>query len=297
MSAVFGPHKVYVMTLPSQHPRPRFQQSTRGATDFLSPLFYCVSVLVATVLFPLAGCHAPAPSAPSAESVVDSAIVAHGGPILDQAQVSFSFRGDRYRLRQNEGRFHYQRRYLNSLNRPVRDGLTNDGPYRIIEDDTVSLAAEDRTAVKTTVNSVVYFALLPSPLQDSAVQTDYAGRDTLSGIPYHRIRVTFQQEGGGSDWEDVFLYWFRTDTYAMDYLAYAYGLGSNDSDTGTRFRAAYNVRRVNGVRFADYRNYTADTLGPDQMHRYPDLYARNALTLVSHIKLDSLHVRPIAPDA
>ena len=114
----------------------------------------------------------------------------------------------------------------------------------------------------------------------------------LDGVPYHRVKVTFRQEGGGRDWEDVFMYWFRMDTNAMDYLAYAFGQGPGE-EPGTRFREAYNVRRVNGVRMADYRNYTVDTLSADQMEEYPDLWARDAARLVSRIELDSVQVRPL----
>jgi len=83
----------------------------------------------------------------------------------------------------------------------------------------------------------------------------------------------------------------------MDYLSYAFGLAPTDTDTGTRFREAYNVRRVEGARFADYRNYTSDTLGYDRMALYPDLWARDALELVSRIEIDSLQVHPLSPDA
>jgi hypothetical protein len=254
-------------------------------------------VLAALAL--LTGCQsaddAPAPDPPSAAAVVDSAVAAHGGTVLDRAVVQFRFRGDRYRIRQADGRFHFRRTYTDSLERTVHDGLTNDGPYRVVDGDTVALSDAERRAVRTTVNSVSYFALLPHPLQDPAVQPSYSGRDTIDGVPYHRLRVTFQQEGGGQDWEDVFFYWFRTDSYAMDYLAYAYGLGSEETDPGTRFREAYNVRRVNGARFADYRNYTADTLRPTQMAQYPTLRAQDALELVSRIEVDSVQVRPLAP--
>ena len=88
------------------------------------------------------------------------------------------------------------------------------------------------------------------------------------------------------------MYWFRMDTYAMDYLAYAFGQGP-DEEPGTRFREAYNVRRVNGVRMADYHNYTVDTLSADQMDEYPDLWARDAARLVSRIELDSVQVQPL----
>jgi hypothetical protein len=81
----------------------------------------------------------------------------------------------------------------------------------------------------------------------------------------------------------------------MDYLSYAFGLAPGDPDTGTRFREAYNVRRINGVRVADYRNYTSDTLATDRMHRYPSLWAQDALELVSRVEIDSVQVRPLSP--
>lgn len=251
-----------------------------------------IVVLFAVLI--VGGCKSPSPSSPSAQAIIDSAVVAHGGTTLDRATVSFTFRDAHIDLRRYDGRFHYRHQYTDSLNRPVQDGLTNQGPYRVVAGDTVSLSDDARTAVQTRVNSVAYFALLPYPLQDPAVQPTYDGRDTLAGTTYHRIRVTFRKKGGGSDWEDVFLYWFQTDTYALDFLAYAFGLGSGDTDRGTRFREAYNVRRVNEVRFADYRNYTADSLSPAEMARYPDLWQQDALSLVSRIELDSIRVRPLA---
>jgi len=248
----------------------------------------------------LLGCQTEGPDPadrPSAAAIVDSAVAAHGGAVLDRAVVSFDFRGDQYRLRQDGGQFHYRRTYTDSLDRTVREGVTNAGIYRVVEGDTVALSEDERGSIETTVNSVSYFALLPHPLQDSAVQPEYSGRDTLDGVPYHRIRVTFRQEDGGQDWQDIFMYWFRTDTYAMDYLSYAFGLAPTDTDTGTRFREAYNVRRVEGVRFADYMNYTSDTLSYDRMERYPALWAQEALELVSRVEIDSLRVRPLPPDA
>lgn len=231
------------------------------------------------------------PTPPPAQAVIDSAVATHGGPVLNQAVVRFTFRGDQYRLRHDGGRFHYRRAYTDSLGRRVHDGLTNAGPYRTIAGDTIALSEAEQRSVHTKVNSVAYFTLLPRPLQDPAVQPTYEARDTVQGTVYHRLRVTFRKDGGGQDWDDVFLYWIATDTYEMDYLAYAYGLGSDDTDPGTRFRAAYNVRRINGVRFADYKNYTAPSLPPDQMHRYPALRAQEALTLVSRVALDRVAVR------
>lgn len=245
----------------------------------------------AVLLLASSGCHSPEPTPPAA-AVIDSARAAHGASVLQNAVVTFNFRDDTYRLRQQDGDVHYRRSYTDSLGRAVTDGITTQGVYRVAEGDTVSLTDAERDDVHTTVNSVTYFALLPEPLGDPAVQPTYSGRDTIDGVPYHRVRVTFQQEEGGDDWQDIFLYWFRADTYAMDYLAYAYGQGEGE-DPGTRFREAYNVRRIEGVRMADYYNYTADTLSAEEMSQYPDLLAREALRLVSQIELDSIKVRSL----
>jgi hypothetical protein len=83
----------------------------------------------------------------------------------------------------------------------------------------------------------------------------------------------------------------------MDYLSYAFGLAPGGTDTGTRFREAYNVRRINGVRVADYMTYTSDTLSYDRMAQYPVLWAQDALELVSRVEIDSVEVQPLSPDA
>ena len=252
------------------------------------------AAFVATVLGLAAVACQPASqdAPPQARAIVDSAIAAHGGAVLDHAVVSFDFRGTDFRLRQDGGQFRFQRTYTDSLGRTVREVLSNDSLYRTVNASRVELPQDERRSVETAVNSVAYFALLPHPLSDPAVQPAYEGRDTLQGTPYHRIRVTFQQDGGGRDWQDRFLYWFHPDTYAMDFLAYAYGFGP-DEEAGTRFREAYNVRRVQGVRFANYYNYTDTSLALDQLHRYPARWAEEALSLVSRVELDSVRVRPL----
>mgnify|MGYP006269138403 CR=1 FL=1 len=249
----------------------------------------------------LSACQSDAPSNPGsadadfppADSVVARSIRAHGGDVLDHAEMTFRFRDARFRLLHDGGRFRYERRYTDSLGRSVREVLSNDSLYRAVEGKRVALSDEERADVETAVNSVAYFALLPQPLHDPAVQATYDARESIDGEDYHRLVVTFQQEGGGKDWQDRFVYWFDADTYTMDFLAYAYGFGSPDEEVGTRFREAYNVRPVQGVRVADYRNYAYDDLPPEQMPRYPDLWLQDSLRRVSTVDLDSVAVRPL----
>ena len=77
----------------------------------------------------------------------------------------------------------------------------------------------------------------------------------------------------------------------MDFLAYAYGLGGEE-EPGHRFREAYNVRRVDGVRMADYLNFTDATITPSMIESYPDRFGQASLEEVSRVELDSIDVRP-----
>jgi hypothetical protein len=229
----------------------------------------------------------------SADELIRNAVDAHGGPVIDTSVVTFTFRGARFRLLHDHGRFRYERITTDSSGARVREVLSNDSLYRTVDGQRVTLDEEERSAMNTTVNSVSYFALLPHKLTDPAVRAQRLGIDTVRGTPYYRVEVTFAQDGGGQDWEDRFVYWFDADTYDMDFLAYAYGLGSDEEEPGHRFREAYNVRRINGVRIADYINYTDATLTPSTLESYPNRLGTETLREVSRVKLDSVTVQPL----
>jgi hypothetical protein len=226
----------------------------------------------------------------TSEAIIRQAVAAHGGPVIDTSVVTFTFRGARFRLLHDHGRFQYERITTDSLGQTVREVLANDSLYREVNGQRVPLTEEQRASLNTTVNSVSYFALLPHALTDPAVQSRTLGIDTVRGVPYHQVEVTFAQDGGGPDWEDRFVYWFRTDTMAMDFLAYAYGLGEGDDDPGHRFREAYNIRTHQGVRIADYVNYTDSTITPATLEQYPDRFGSETLNEVSRIEVDSVSV-------
>lgn len=261
-------------------------------------LFRTVPPLLVIALIGLGACSSPSEESGAettmsrADSIVQAAIAAHGGDVLERAVVTFDFRGIDFHVERNGGQYRYERTYTDSLGHSVREVLTNDSLYRVVGDERVALTADERDAVRVDINSVPYFALLPYNLQDPAVQSAYSGVDTLDGTPYHRIRVTFQQEGGGQDWQDVFMYWFAQDDLSMDYLAYAYGFGP-DEEYGTRFREAYDVRTIEGVRFADYRNYSTPGDSLRDLTRYPDYFAGDSLELISRVETDSVQVQPL----
>ncbi len=231
-------------------------------------------------------------SAPAdqAQVIVDQAIAAHGGDVLMHGVVEFDFRGKHFKITRDGGLYTYERTYTDTTG-AVREVLNNDGIYREINGERVVLSEGDTNRLATPLNSVPYFALLPFNLNDAAVQKRYLGEAEVDGQPYHKIEVTFQQEGGGSDFEDRFIYWFHMDRHTMDYLAYDY----HRDEGGTRFRKAFNTRTVGGVRIADYHNFVSDSLpGPGTpIERYDAFMASGDIKLLSEIILENVTVQPL----
>lgn len=221
--------------------------------------------------------------------VIQQARAAHGSHVLDDSVVEFAFRESHYRIERRSGLFSYVRRYEDDEGRKVQDILDNDGVRRMIDREEVPLTERERQSVETAVNSVVYFALLPYNLADDAVRATWQGVDTIRGRVYDRVEVTFEQEGGGRDWEDRFLYWFSVDTHDMDFLAYDFHTG----DGGTRFREAINHRVVGGVRFVDYINFSGDRDSElARLEEYPRMLEISSLDTVSIVRLDGVVVHP-----
>lgn len=225
--------------------------------------------------------------APDAQTLVDAAIEAHGGTQYDYALVEFDFRDKHYRARQQGGAFQYQRIFTED-GRSIRDQLDNDGFTRQVDGDPVTLVDSLRDAYRSSVNSVIYFALLPHGLNDPAVNKRYLREVELDGQPYHEVEVTFRQRGGGEDYQDEFRYYFHPETHHLDYLAYAYATNGG----GIRFRSRYQPRRVQGIRFQDYVNFKADpaTMTLDDL---PDAFNAGKLEELSRIELENVAVQPL----
>ena len=186
-----------------------------------------------------------------AQMLIDQAIKVHGSELVAKSTIDFDFRGRHYRSIRDGGTFQYERIFQDTLGDQYRDVLTNEKLYREKNGQLVELTSKDSSAYANSVNSVLYFALLPYFLNDPAVRKAYEGENQVKGEPYHKIRITFGQEGGGKDFEDQFMYWIHQEKHTIDYLAYNYQTDGG----GARFREAINVRNVGGIRFADYINY------------------------------------------
>jgi len=223
------------------------------------------------------------PADPLAQEIVDKAIEAHGGAAYQTVFAGFDFRDKYYTVQRLGDRYAYTREFADSTGQ-VKDVLVNSSKLtRTVNGDTVALTDEWHGKYLNSVNSVLYFALLPYGLNDPAVKKKYLGETAIRGKAYHKIEITFQQQGGGKDFEDVFVYWFGKDSYQLDYLAYYY----NTDETGIRFREAYNRQVVDGVVFQDYVNYKpADSTST--VYDTDSLFEKGLLTELSKIENENL---------
>ena len=224
---------------------------------------------------------------PEASEIIDKAIEAHGGDAFDAAEMSFKFRDFDYRSLQNGGEFTLDRISHNDAIGKITDRVTNAGYTQVLNDEfEIDIVDSMKVKFTNSVNSVHYFARLPYGLKAEAVQSKMLGVDSIAGKPYYEVEVRFRQEGGGVDFQDVFVYWFNQESGTMDYLAYSYETDGG----GIRFRAAKNPRTVQGIRFQDYINYKPAGLDVD-LKDLDYLYEQGKLIEVSKIELENIEVK------
>lgn len=226
-----------------------------------------------------------------AQIVIDRAIKAHGVDLCDHAIIEFDFRGRHYTSNRNGGIFQYERIFQDTVDEKavrVRDVVNNDAFRRFVDEQQVSVSKKMQRAYSNSVNSVLYFVQQPYFLNDPAVRKEYLGEEVLEQEPYHKVRITFQQEGGGKDYEDIFIYWFHKEKYTMDYFAYYY----ETEGGGLRFRKAYNFQEVEGIRFADFINYKAD-FSKYTVEELGELHNQGMLEELSRIENDNIIVKLI----
>lgn len=231
----------------------------------------------------LFNCKQEAPEL-TADMIIDKAIEVSGGDLFGKATIDFDFRNRHYKAIRNKGEFQFERKFSDSLG-IFKDVLSNSGFKRFLNDEPFKV--EDTMAVKyaRSVNSVHYFSILPFGLNDAAVNKTFLGKLQIKGKDHFKVKVTFSEEGGGEDFEDVFMYYVNTKTYKVDYFSYLYYVDGG----GIRFREAYNERYVNGLRFVDYKNFKPENPEAD-LNILDSLYNADALKLLSKVELENITV-------
>ncbi|HNV28665.1 MAG TPA: hypothetical protein PKJ83_06005 [Cyclobacteriaceae bacterium] len=218
------------------------------------------------------------------QKIIDNAIAASGGQKYLNSTSEFDFRDRHYIAKRNGGVFSYERITKDSIN-TTHDFLSNDGFRRQINGSQVEVADSMKTRYSASVNSVVYFALLPYGLNDPSVQKKFLGETQIENKEQYVVEITFGQEGGGEDHEDIFIYWINKKDFTIDYMAYSFA--ENDGE-GYRFRKAYNPRRVNGILFFDYINYKPKSGA--KLTDLEELFKKGELEELSKIELLNISV-------
>ena len=239
-------------------------------------------ILIALVLF--TSCKEDQPI--TAQHIVNKSIETSGGKNYANFSMEFDFRKRHYISTLNNGNFEYSRITTDSVT-TIIDAYGNAKPFSRTKNNSVESVLDSRIPrIENSINSVNYFVLLPYGLNDAAVNKTLLEGTTINGQAYYKIKVTFNQEGGGEDFEDVYIYWVNKATYKIDFLAYSFHVNGG----GMRFREAFNERYVNGIRFVDYNNYKP-SVKDARVEQLDRLFEKGQLKLLSKIETENVIVK------
>ena len=223
----------------------------------------------------------------SIEAIVDSVYHKNGSGLIDKSNISFDFREFQYAYLQGVHGVKQSRKFIDDKGQVIVDTWQGDSLTRTINGELVNLSKKDENAFKNSINSVFYFAYLPKALKDPAVITELLNEVEINEKMYYKIKVTFNEEGGGEDFHDIFIYWVGIEDYAMDYMAYQYFT----NDGGIRFRAVDQVKEVNGILFKDYLNYAPKENLMNDYLSVDNVFSNDGMKLVSEIRLENIVVK------
>ncbi len=238
------------------------------------------------ILFGMISCKQKEAPKISAQDIVDKSIAVSGGDLYKTSDISFDFRDRKYILQRIDGKKILKRIKKNDT-LDIVDVKTAQGFERYVDGKLAQIPDSLANSYANSVNSVHYFAYLPYGLNDQAVIKEYLDEVVIKDKKYHKIKVTFKQENGGDDFDDVYIYWFNAKTFKPDYLAYEFHV----NDGGLRFREAFNERTVNGIRFVDYLNLKPKT-DDQSIYRLDSLFEKGELEVFSKIELENITVSP-----
>ena len=221
----------------------------------------------------------------TAVQIINKSIAVNGGELYTKASIDFLFRDNKYTKKFQNGEVVLSRTTKKDSNL-IFDTLKAGKLTRSINGEHIIIADSTANKYANSINSVHYFAYLPYGLNNTAVKKELLDNITIKGKSYFKIKVTFQEQGGGEDFEDTYIYWINTKTYKVDYLAYDYKV----NEGGIRFRVAFNERIINGIRFVDYRNYMPKKNSKAKVETMDTYFLEHKLNLLSTIALEDIHV-------
>ena len=212
----------------------------------------------------------------TAQQIIDKTMMASGANKVANSEITFKFRDKKYSAVRKNGEFKLAR-------------LFNDGYAKYVNGHEFPVLKEKAKSNENAINSVHYFSVLPYGLNDSAVHKKLLPSVEIKGKEYFKIEVTFSEDGGGEDFEDVFIYWIGKKDFLIDYLAYAY----HTNGGGKRFRVLKEQCVKNGIRFVDYHNYKPLNTAISLID-IDKAFENNQLEKISEIVLEDIEVEILA---
>ena len=222
----------------------------------------------------------------TAQQIINETITNSGADKVTNSQIEFKFRNKEYlALRKLNGTFKLFRKYKKEGIGTIEDIVSNNGHRRLVNAHEFKVEDSMSTKYANSVNSVHYFSVLPFGLNDKAVNKKLLPSVKIKDQEYYKIEITFNKEGGGEDFDDVFIYWIDKDSFLIDYLAYSFHVNGG----GIRFRELKEQCVKEGIRFVDYNNYKAldDKI---KLNDLDEAYENNQLKKVSEIVLENITV-------
>lgn len=219
------------------------------------------------------------------EEIINKSIEVSGFN-TNEIDITFDFRAYHYEFFRKDYNFTYARTTIKD-DKKIRDELSSTkGLKRFIDSVPESLTDSLALAYSNSLNSVMYFFQLPKPLLDGAVHSELLDEIKIEGATYWTIKVYFSEEGGGEDYQDEYRYWINQDTYEIDYLAYNY----TTEGGGIRFRKAIKKKRVKGILFQDYQNFSPSNKF-EPLDSLPQIYEDGLLSQISLIENKNIIVQ------
>ena len=114
------------------------------------------------------------------------------------------------------------------------------------------------------------------------------GTSSINSKEYYKVEISFTEDGGGEDFEDIFIYWINKTSFKIDYLAYSFHVNGG----GKRFREAINQRVVNNIHFADYNNFKLKNAST-KLENLDQAFLNSQLIKVSEVRLENVKVIPL----
>jgi hypothetical protein len=217
----------------------------------------------------------------TAQEIIDKSMIAAGSKKVEMATISFHFRDKNYEAIRKNGVFQLKRSFDSII-----DVLSNNGFQRFVNGNSIQISDSLANIYSNSVNSVHYFSVLPFGLNDKAVRKKLLPSSIVKGKDYYRVAISFSENGGGEDFEDIFIYWIDKEYFTIDYLAYSF----HTNGGGKRFREIKNEQIIEGIRFVDFDNYQPknDSIS---LQSLDTAFENKQLEKVSEIKLENIKVK------